>query len=98
MQRKCLFKAAFQKAFDALSNEKQTLALKALEAIDLYLKSGQAPYGLRIKKLYESGFAKTFEARVSIDLRIVWVQTKEEIIFSLMGTHDDVRRFIKNLK
>ena len=91
------FKPAFQKAFEHLTKEKQLLALKALEALDQYFKEAKAPYGLRIKKLYDGGTQKTFEARVSIDIRIVWVQTKEEIVFTLLGTHDDVRRFIKNL-
>ena len=88
------FKPAFQKAFDHLTREKQLLVVKAL---DQYFKEAKAPYGLRIKKLYDGGGEKTFEARVAIDIRVVWVQTKEGIVFALLGSHDDVRRFIKNL-
>ncbi len=91
------FKPTFQKAFDHFTKEKQFLVVKALEALDQYFKEAKAPYGLHVKKLYDGGAQKTFEARVSIDIRIVWVQTKEEVVFALLGTHDDVRRFIKNL-
>lgn len=91
------FKSAFRKAFGQLPVQKQTLALKALEAIRQYLETGTSAHGLGIKKLYDHGHAKTFEARVTIDLRILWVQTEEEAVFALLGNHDDVRRFIKNL-
>ena len=91
------FKSTFQKAFDKLPFEKQQLVLKALEVLASYFQSGQAPYGLRIRKLYARGPRKTFEARVSIDLRLVWVQTAEEAIFALLGDHDEVQRFLKNL-
>ena len=91
------FKSTFQRAFDNLPAEKQRLVLKALEAPAHYFQSGQAPYGLRIKKLYARGPQKTFEARIGIDLRLVWVQTEEETIFALLGGHDEVQRFLKNL-
>ena len=97
MAVRCVFKSAFVKAFDKLVPPKQLLVTKALEALQSYFKSGQASYGLRIKKLYKGNKGKVLEARVSIDLRIVWVQTSEEIVFALVGSHDEVRRFLKNL-
>lgn len=89
------FKGPFQKAFDAHPREKQLLVVKALEALEQFFKTGQAGYGLRVKKLYGRGLEKTFEARVSLDLRLVWVQTKEEAVFVLLGDHGEVQRFIK---
>ena len=91
------FKSTFQKAFDKLTRGEQQLVLKALEALSLYFQSGQAPYGLHVKKLYAGGPGKTFEARVSANLRMVWVQTPEEAVFALLGNHDDVQLFLKNL-
>ena len=90
-------KFSFHKTFEALSADKQDLVTKALEALDEYYKTGKASYGLRVRKLYESNSGKTYEARISLDLRIVWIQTKDEIVFSLIGNHNDIRRFIKNL-
>ena len=97
MPLRSAFKSAFQKAFDKLTQEKQLLVLKALEALAQYFRSGQASYGLHIKKLYGRGATETFEARVSADLRLVWVETEEEAVFSLIGGHEEVRRFLKNL-
>lgn len=95
MPLRYFFKATFQKAFDRLPHQKQLLVLKALEELRRYFDSKEASYGLGIKKLYESGSNKTFEARAGIDLRIVWVQTEGEIIFALVGNHEDVQRFLK---
>ena len=97
MPLRYLFKQTFQKTFDKLDHKDQRLIIKALEALDEYFETNKAPYGLRVTKLYGNSSAKTFEARVTINLRIVWVQTKEEVIFSLIGNHDDIRRFLKNL-
>lgn len=97
MPLRSVFKSTFQKAFERLSQENQLLVLKALEALASYFQTGQAPYGLRIKKLHGGSFSKTFEARVSADLRLVWVQTQDEAIFSLLGNHDEVQRFLRNL-
>lgn len=91
------FKSTFQKAFDKLPSEKQQLVLKALEALTSYFQSGQAPYGLRVKKLYSGKVHKTYEARVSRDLRMIWVQREGEAVFTLLGDHDEVQQFLKNL-
>jgi mRNA-degrading endonuclease RelE of RelBE toxin-antitoxin system len=87
------FKRSFLQSFYKLPDEKQRLVVKAVEAVKIYLESGRAPYGLRIKKLSQS----TFEARITIDMRLVWVSCGGEVIFALLGNHDDVRRFIRNL-
>ena len=97
MAFKYLFKAAFQKAFDELQKKDQILTLKALECVKNYVVNGTAPHGLRIKKLYQGGSGVTFEARINLDLRLVWVQTKEELIFSLLGSHNEVKQFLRNL-
>ena len=91
------FKPTFYKAFDQLTNKDQILVLKTLSALNHYFQQGTAPYGLRIKKLHSGGSAKTFEARISLDLRLIWVQTNQKIIFSLLGNHADVKKFFKNL-
>ena len=97
MPRRFLFKAAFQKAFGELSPAERTLAEKAIEAIGIFLQKGSASHGLRIKKLHGTHSYDIFEGRISADLRIVWLETKEETIFSLIGSHDEVKKFIKNI-
>ena len=96
MALKYFFKPSFEKAFDQLSRKDQLLTLKSLEAIRLSIEEGRASPGLGIKKLYEKGGYKTFEARLSLGLRIVWVQSRDSAFFTLLGDHNDVRKFLKN--
>lgn len=71
----------------------QELILEADQQIKAYLEYQAAPYGLRIKKIGPN----TFEARVTDKIRIVWVKKEDLIYFVLLGTHDEVRRFIKQI-
>lgn len=89
---KISFKKTFLKRFDRLEAPEQERVVQALQEIKNYLSKGKAPYGLRVKKLG----AQTYEGRVSDALRIVWIRFKEEIIFALLGNHEEVRRFLKN--
>ena len=91
------FKDSFQKDLSRLSAHDYSLVLKTLDEIESVLKTGSPSQGLRIKKLHGNPAYKIFEARASINLRIVWTQTKSEMTFALLGNHEDVRRFIKNL-
>ena len=87
----------FIKSFDRYPSQKQILITKAVESIQNYFMSSRASYGLRIKKLHQSNLGKVFEARVNIDIRVIWVEQGNKIVFSLLGNHEDVRRFIRNL-
>lgn len=57
-----------------------------------------APYGLRIKKLFENKDRKTFEARVSDKIRLLYVESGEVVAFAFLGNHDEVRRYIKSFR
>ena len=54
--------------------------------------------GLRIKKLYESPGGKVFEARISLDLRLIWVEKEKEVWFSIVGSHNVVQRTIRSFR
>ena len=68
----------------------------AVQEIQRYHRSGVAPYGLRIKHLHASSQGRIFEARASMALRIVWAHAGDDVIFLLVGTHDEVRRFLRS--
>ena len=38
-----------------------------------------------------------FEARVTDKIRIVWIKENDTVFFALLGSHGEVRRFIKNI-
>ncbi len=66
------------------------------KAIDLLQESLGHPHrhaGLGIRKLVSS----YFEMRVGLDLRLVFRLDVDAIIFVFAGTHDEVRRFLKQL-
>jgi len=90
---KLVYKKVFLKQFDSYPALIQELILEADLQIKSYLEKQIAPYGLRIKKFGPN----TFEARVTDKIRIVWVQKADSIYFALLGTHDEIRRFIKNV-
>ncbi len=93
-----VYKRDFLKAFESLSKEEQRLVAAADEEIRSYFENQTASLGLRIKKLYDhpkSG--QVFEARASRALRIVWVKQKNQITFVILGSHNVVKNYLKNL-
>lgn len=92
-----LYKKRFLEAFDALSAKDQALVRAADREIRTYHESRRAPVGLRIKKVFERGPESVYEARPSIALRMVWAERDDLAAFLLLGTHDEVRRFLRRL-
>lgn len=90
---KFVYKKEFLKKLTLYPVSVQRLILGTDQQIKVYLETHIASYGLRIKKIGPH----TFEARVTDKIRIIWVQKEDFVYFSLLGTHDEVRRFIKNL-
>lgn len=92
-----LYKKAFLDAFDALSNEEQFLVREADHRIRGRYSGKPAPPGLGIKKLHQGPAGTVFEARAGLALRILWAESGTRVSFILLGTHDDVRRYLKRL-
>ncbi len=92
------YKRDFEKACRRFTEEiRQGIAQAVLEVKDWY-GTRHASVGLRIKKLYDGPAGKVFEARVSIDLRLVWVEKGDSVWFSIVGSHDEVRRYLRSLR
>ena len=86
-----LVKEKFLRAYQVLSNEQQHLVDSALKHFESYLKTGIAPMGLGVKHLG----SHTYEFRAGLSLRVVYVVEGEKVLLALLGTHDEVRRFLK---
>ena len=87
------YKKAYLKSFDKLDRPEQELALKTDRLIKEYLLTSKAPFGLRLKHLRRD----IYEGRLNDRLRIIWVKDSDEITFALLGNHEEVRRFLKNI-
>lgn len=92
------YKERFLKRFDRFAWREQALILEADRQIRGYYATRQAPFGLRVKLLYARGDDKVFEARVSQAIRLVWAERPEEVVFVLVGLHDEVRRYLRSLR
>ncbi len=93
-----LYKKAFLKAFDRYEESEKELIVSADKQIRHYYGMQTAPYGLRVKKLFEKEGEKTFEARVTDKIRLLYVESGEVVAFAFLGNHEQVRRYIKSFK
>ncbi len=89
---KFIYKKEFLKRFSSYSASEQKLIFESDQQIKAYYSTQNAPCGLRIKKIGP----KTFEARVTDKIRMIWIKENDAVYFVLLGSHDEVRRFIKN--
>lgn len=96
--KKFIYKKEFLRAFDRYKEAERELIIPAEQQIRLYYLKPTAPYGLRIKKLFENNEGKTFEVRVSDKIRLLYVESKELVAFAFLGSHDEVRRYIKSFR
>lgn len=93
-----VYKNKFLKRFDRYSKEEQVLVIAADKEIRQFYQTRLAPYGLRLKKLYDNNREKTFEARVSDKIRILWIESGDTIYFDFVGSHDEIQRYIKTFR
>ena len=96
--KRFLYKKEFLKAFDRYGEAEKKLVISADEQIRHFYLQQTAPYGLRIKKLFEKADEKTFEARVSDKIRLLYVESRELVAFAFLGYHEQVKRYIKSFK
>ena len=90
---KFIYKKDFLKAFDSYPLFLQEAILKNIEEIKEYSLQQTASYGLRVKKIG----SHTFEARVTDKIRIIWIESKDLVTFALLGNHDEIKRYLKNI-
>lgn len=66
---------------------------QAIDRLETALGQPHQHAGLGIRKLVKN----YFEMRVGLDLRLVFKLDSDSITFAFAGTHDEVRRFLKQL-
>ena len=93
-QRLPVFKPGFIKARRRLPEHHRMGVDKAVKDLRVYFETGRATTGLGLKKIE----LNTYEIRAGIDLRVVFTLGASDIYLVLIGTHDEVRRFLKNTR
>ena len=92
MARQLVIKVSFRRAYDRLSPPERERVKRALLGLQRYLHTGQAPVGLGVKKLGPG----VYEFRAGLALRGVYVEEGMTLALTLLGSHDEVRRFLRN--
>ena len=89
-----IYKKSYLKSLDKAEPFLKRLILRTDKEIKDYLETGVASYGLRVKKIGQ----KSFEARVSDKIRIVWVREKDLTSFVVVGNLEEVQRYLRSFE
>lgn len=92
MPRTIVITRRFEQAYRKLPFQEQRLVDAALRNFRTYLETGQASASLGLKQLHR----RTYELRVGLSLRIIYVVEAGAVYLALLGRHDDVRRFLRH--
>lgn len=91
---KVLLTERFQRDVQQLEDGERGAVFVALLALPRALGDPHAHAGLGIRKLHTSGI---WEARVGLGLRLVFGLRADLVSLVRVGTHEDVRRYLKEL-
>lgn len=91
MARQLLAKSKWLRAYNQLPDRDRRLVDATVRRFQHYLSAGQAAAGLGITHLG----GRTYEFRIGLALRSVYVLEREQVVLMLLGNHDEVRRFLK---
>lgn len=85
--------SVFDQSVNKLSEVKKKQVKKVLRLAVAFFETGDLPHGLGFKPLGH----EIWEIRVGLSERIVFRKNEETVEFLLAGSHDEIRRFLKNL-
>jgi mRNA-degrading endonuclease YafQ of YafQ-DinJ toxin-antitoxin module len=91
---KVLLTERFQRDVTDLDGDQRRALFDAILALPRALGDPHAHAGLGIRKLHRSGI---WEARVGLGLRMVFALQPDQLALVRVGSHDDIRRFLKQL-
>ncbi len=82
---------AFEKSFKELSSDQKQRIKKAIQLAVAFFETGELPHGLGLKPLRQ----QFWEIRAGLSDRVIFRKNKDVIEFILVGSHDDIKRFLK---
>lgn len=87
------FKSSFNRCFKKLPPNKQKLVQETIKKLKIFYETRQISHGLGVKNLR----GIYWEIRASLQERILFTLKDNIISFILVGNHDDMRRYLKNI-
>ncbi len=85
---------SFERSLKRLTPQDRKQTAEALKAFNAMLVSGQAATGLGFKKINHD----KYELRVNIRLRIVMKIESDTCYLVFVGSHDNIRRYLKEYR
>jgi mRNA-degrading endonuclease RelE of RelBE toxin-antitoxin system len=88
------FSQRFQKQLRQLSAHDQKRALETLKEFRRALQAGPMPEGLGFKKIGED----KYEIRVDLRIRIAMKRDGDALVLHVIGSHENIRDYLKNYR
>lgn len=85
--------AAFERSLKGLEESRRIRVKKAIQLTVAFFETGSLPSGLGIKPLR----SKIWEVRAGLEDRILFRKESNLVEFLLVGSHDEIKRFLKRL-
>lgn len=85
---------SFQRDVSVLSKEQQSQLFGVILKLPVVVKDPHLHLGLGLRKVHPSG---VFEARIGLGLRIVFGYQEQTLVLHRVGTHDEIRRYLRSL-
>ena len=85
--------SAFDKSLQALSEDRKKKIKKAIRLTVAFFETGDLPHGLGLKPLGH----EIWEIRAGLSERVLFRKNKDVIEFILVGSHDEIKRFLKQI-
>ena len=83
---------AFDRTAAGLPEERKKQVKKSIRLAVAFFETGDLPHGLGFKRLGHG----IWEIRAGLSDRILFRKDKDVVEFLLAGSHDAIRRFLKN--
>ena len=84
----------FQRDAAGLADDQRTALFESMLALPRAIGNPHLHQGLGIRKLHASGI---WEARVGLGLRMVFALEPDRLTLVRVGTHEEMRRFLREL-
>jgi mRNA-degrading endonuclease RelE of RelBE toxin-antitoxin system len=92
--KKVIILSSFERSVKKLNHQDKTQLSKSLESFNSFLLSGQISFDFRFKKINHD----KYEFRVNIKLRVIVKVEAGNYYLVLVGSHDDVKRYLRRFR
>lgn len=86
--------SSFKRSVEKLTSQERKRLARSLEIFNTFLTTTQSPSGFRFKKINH----EKYEFRVDLRLRVIVKKEGDTFYLVLVGSHDEIRRYLRNFR